>query len=262
MKPSKSLGQNFLMDPNTARLIADMASVGPGERVLEIGAGLGSLTVALAATGASVLAVEFDRGLVPALSEVVGGIGDVEVLAADAMTVAWPELLGQRRWKMVSNLPYNVATPLILDMLEASLPIDIYLVMVQREMGERLAAGPGDEGYGAVSAKVAYLSEASVVRRVPPTVFWPRPKVESVLVRLVPRSAPPVEADGAVLFRVVEEGFAQRRKTMANALRRMGLSAAGATLALERCGLGSSVRAEELSLEDFAKLSREVPADA
>jgi len=250
------------MDPNTARLMAAVASVGPGERVLEIGAGFGSLTVALAATGASVLAVEFDRGLLPALSEVVGGLDSVEVLATDAMTVAWPERLGQRRWKMVSNLPYNIATPLVLDMLEAELPIDLYLVMVQREVGERLAAGPGDEGYGAVSAKIAYLSEASVVRRVPPTVFWPRPQVESVLVRLLPRSAPPVGADRAVLFRVVEEGFAQRRKTMANALRRMGLSAAGAAAALERCGLASSVRAEQLSLEDFAKLSGEVPAGA
>jgi 16S rRNA (adenine1518-N6/adenine1519-N6)-dimethyltransferase len=250
------------MDPNTARLIAAAASCGPGERVLEIGAGLGSLTVALAAAGASVLAVEFDRGLVPALSEVVSDLDSVEVLAEDAMSVAWPDVLTGGPWKMVSNLPYNIATPLVLDMLEADLPIDLYLVMVQREVGERLAAVPGDEGYGAVSVKTAYLSEASLVRRVPPTVFWPRPKVESVLVRLIPRSAPPVDASREVLFRVVEEGFAQRRKTMANALRRMGLSVAGATAALERCGLASSVRAEELSLEDFARLSAEVSAGA
>jgi len=250
------------MDPNTARLIAALAEAGPADRVLEVGAGLGSLTVALAATGASVLAVEFDRGLVPALSEVVAGLPNVSVLGADAMTVAWPDVLAGGRWKMVSNLPYNIATPLVLDMLQVGLPVDLYLVMVQREVGERLAAGPGDEGYGAVSAKIAYLSEASVVRRVPATVFWPRPKVESVLVRLVPRSEPPVDADAEVLFRVVEEGFAQRRKTMANALRRMGLSAAEAAEALERCGLEPSVRAEDLPLEAFARLSGEVPAGA
>lgn len=251
-----------MMDPNTARLIAAIADVGPEDRVLEIGAGLGSLTVALAATGASVLAVEFDRSLVPALSEVVAGLPNVEVLAADAMTADWRKLLFGHRWKMVSNLPYNIATPLVLDMLRAELPIAVYLVMVQREVGERLAADPGDEGYGAVSAKIAYLSEASVVRRVPATVFWPRPKVESVLVRLVPRSEPPVEADAEVLFRVVEEGFAQRRKTMANALRRMGLGPSEAAAALERCGLEASIRAEELSLEAFARLSREVPPGA
>lgn len=205
-------------------------------------------------------ALEFDRGLIPALSEAVAGLPGVTVRADDAMKMDWSSLLGAKRWKMVSNLPYNIATPLLLDMLAASLPVDLYLVMVQREVGERLAAGPGAEGYGAVSVKVAYFAEAEVLRRVPATVFWPRPKVESVLVRLVPRKQAPVEVDRAALFRLVEEGFAQRRKIMANALRRLGLAAGAAAAALDACRLPAKVRAEELSLQDFARLAREVAA--
>jgi len=159
---------------------------------------------------------------------------------------------------MVSNLPYNVAVPLVAGMLEGVPQIGSFLVMVQREVGERLAAAPGDEAYGAVSVRVAYRAEASLARRVPATVFWPRPGVDSVLVRLVRRAEPPVAADPERLFRLVEEGFAERRKTMRNALRRLGLSAAEAGEALTRCGLAPDVRAERLSLEDFARLAEAV----
>jgi len=234
-----------------------LAGIGSGDQVLEIGAGLGSLTVPLAAAGASVLAVEFDRGLVAALTEVSEGLS-IEVLERDAMKVDWRSVLGEGRWKMVSNLPYNIATPLLLDMLSADLPIDSYLVTIQREVGERLAARAGDGSYGAVSIRVEWFAEAEVVRRVPATVFWPPPKVESVIVRLTPRSKPPVEADPEVLFRLVGEGFAQRRKTMANALRRLGASSEEARRALEACGLRADVRAEDLSLAEIAALSHEV----
>lgn len=234
-----------------------LSDVGPGDRVLEVGAGLGSLTVPMAQAGASVLAVEFDRGLVAALREVTDGLS-VEVLDADAMKVDWPAALGEERWKMVSNLPYNIATPLLLDMLEADLPIDSYLVTIQREVGERLAARAGEDAYGAVSLKVEWFAKAEVVRRVPPTVFWPPPKVESVMVRLTPHARPPVDADQEILFRLVTEGFAQRRKTMANALRRLGASSDEAHRALGACGLRADVRAEDLTLRDLAALSREV----
>lgn len=234
-----------------------LAEVGPKDRVLEIGAGLGSLTVPLATAGASVLAVEFDRGLVSALAEVTEDLS-VEVLDRDAMKVDFRAVLGEGRWKMVSNLPYNIATPLLLDMLSADLPIDSYLVTIQREVGERLAARAGDGSYGAVSIRVEWFAEAEIVRRVPPTVFWPPPKVESVIVRLTPRSRPPVDADPEVLFRLVGEGFAQRRKTMANALRRLGASSGEARRALEACGLRADVRAEDLSLAELAALSHEV----
>ena len=226
-----------------------------GDRVLEIGAGLGSLTVALAAAGAEVLAVEMDRALLPALEEVVGPLGSVRLQTGDAMRIDWVRVLPGRGWKMVSNLPYNVAVPLVMDMLEGAPEIASFLVMVQREVGERLAAGPGEPAYGAVSVRVAYRAEASVVRRVPASVFWPRPKVDSVLVRIVRRPAPAVEVDPERLFRVVDAGFAERRKTMRNALRRLGLSAAEADAALARCAVTPRARAEELSLEDFARLA-------
>ena len=226
-----------------------------GDRVLEVGAGLGSLTVALAAEGADVLAVELDRALAPALAEVLGAAPRVRVETGDAMRLDWAGLLAGGGWKRVSNLPYNIAVPLIVEMLEGVPQIVSFLVMIQREVGERLAAAPGDASYGAVSVRVAYRAKASVVRRVPASVFWPRPNVDSVLVRIERRAAPPVAVDPERLFRVVGAGFAERRKTMRNALRRLGLSAADADDALARCGIGPRARAEELSLEDFAALA-------
>ena len=164
LHPSRALGQNFVVDPNTVRRIARLAEVGPGDRVIEIGAGLGSLTLALAETGADVTAVEVDRGLVPVLREVVEPVG-VRVVEADALTVDWRALLGDDDWSLVANLPYNVATPLVADLLDGVPQITRMLVMVQREVGERLAARVGDEGYGAVSVKVAYWARAEVVGR-------------------------------------------------------------------------------------------------
>lgn len=255
IRPSKSLGQNFLVDPNLARAIAAEANVGPGDRVVEIGAGLGSLTVALAASGAEVLAVEFDRAIVPALMEVAAGDPGIRVVAADAMRLDWTELLGEGTWAMASNLPYNIAVPLVLEMLERAPGVGRYVVMVQREVGERLAAGPGDEAYGAVSVRVAYRAAARVVRRVPPAVFWPAPKVASVVVRLDRLDAPPVDADPERLWAVVDAGFAERRKTMRNAVRRLGLTAEEADDALRAAGIDPQTRAESLGLPDFARLA-------
>jgi len=225
--------------------------------VLEVGAGLGALTVALAAAGAHVLAVELDRGMVPALQEVVEGL-DVDVVRADATTADWRALLGTERWAMVSNLPYNVAVPIVMRLLEVAPNVDPLVVMVQREVGERLAAGPREEAYGSVSARVAYRAAAALVRRVPARVFWPPPKVGSVIVRL-DRRPPPVDADPERLFPVIEAGFAQRRKTMRNALVRLGLTAAEAAAALEACALDPNARAEALGLPEFACLAERLP---
>jgi 16S rRNA (adenine1518-N6/adenine1519-N6)-dimethyltransferase len=258
IRPSKSLGQNFLVDPNLARAIAGDAGVGTGDRVVEVGAGLGSLTLALAATGAEVLAVEFDRAIVPALEEVVAGDARIRVLAADAMRVDWTEVLGDGSWIMASNLPYNIAVPLVLEMLERATGVGRFVVMVQREVGERLAAGPGEEAYGAVSVRVAYRAAARVVRRVPPEVFWPAPKVESVVVRLDRFDAPPVDAEPDRLWAVVDAGFAERRKTMRNAVRRLGLTAEGADEALNAAGIDPQARAESLGLPAFARLAETI----
>jgi 16S rRNA (adenine1518-N6/adenine1519-N6)-dimethyltransferase len=253
LTPSRALGQNFVADPNTVRRIARLAGVGPGDRVVEIGPGLGSLTVALAETGAEVTAVELDRHLLPPLREVVEPHG-VRVVHGDALRLDWDELLGaadpSAPWSLVANLPYNVATPLVLDLLEGVPAITRMLVMVQREVGERLAAHVGDKAYGIPSVKVAYRAVADVVGRVPPTVFVPPPRVESALVRIVRRPAPAVDADPQVLLRLVEAGFGQRRKMLRRSL--AGLVGAAAFAA---AGVRPDARAEELAVEDWGRLA-------
>lgn len=236
-----------------ARAIARDAGAGPGTRFLEIGAGLGSLTVALAAAGAEVLAVETDGSLLAALREVVEGL-PVRVVKADAVRLAWPDLLGSDRWGTASNLPYNVAVPVLLGLLEEAPGVDPLTVMVQREVGERLAAAPGTEQYGAISLKVSYRAEVRVVRRVGPSVFWPEPDVDSVVLR-IDRREPPVATPARVLFRLIDEGFAQRRKTMASALVRLGLPRDVAASVMRSAGLDARARAETLGLEEFAGIA-------
>jgi 16S rRNA (adenine1518-N6/adenine1519-N6)-dimethyltransferase len=213
--------------------------------------------VALASAVDHVLAIEFDRELLPALREVLASRRNVEVLHVDAMRADWPALLGARTWRLASNLPYNIAAPLLLGLLTSNAPIVEYFVMVQREVGERLVASPGDEAYGAVSVKIASLARASLLRRVPPTVFWPRPKVESVLVRITPRDDATSASTPAArrLFRLIEAGFAERRKTMRNALRRLGLDREAAIEALVASGFDVEVRAEDIDLAGFERLA-------
>jgi 16S rRNA (adenine1518-N6/adenine1519-N6)-dimethyltransferase len=251
LHPRRALGQNFVVDPNTVRRIARLAGVGPGDRVLEIGAGLGSLTLALAETGASVTAVEADPRLVPLLAEVVAG-HDVTIVEGDARRLGWPELLGDGSWVVVANLPYNVATGLVLDLLERAPGVVRMLVMVQREVGERLAAGAGDDAYGAVSVKLAYWATASIAGIVPSSVFVPRPKVESALIRVERRSVPAVDAgiDRARLFALVDDGFGQRRKML-----RRALSGRVEPGAFECARIRPEARAEELTIEDWARLA-------
>ena len=251
LAPSRARGQNFVVDPNTVRRIARLAGVGAGDRVVEIGAGLGSLTLALAETGASVTAIEVDSGLVPALRSVVEPVG-VTVVEGDALRLDWSSLLGPGPWALVANLPYNVATPLVADLLDGVPAIGRMLVMVQREVAERLAAGPGDDAYGAVSVKVAYWATAKVVGRVPATVFHPVPNVESALVRIDRRPAPAVgpEVDPDWLFRLVRAGFGQRRKML-----RRSLSGVVPAEAFVAAGIRPEARAEELSVEDWGRLA-------
>jgi 16S rRNA (adenine1518-N6/adenine1519-N6)-dimethyltransferase len=256
LSPRRSLGQNFVVDPNTVRRIARLAGVGPGDHVVEVGAGLGALTRRLAETGAHVTAIEIDRGLVEILSEEVGPLG-VRIVAADARTVDWHALLiSDRDWVLVANLPYNVATPLVADLLDFVPEITRMLVMVQREVGERLAAGPGDDAYGAVSVKVAYWATAEVVGKVPPTVFLPKPKVESALVAIRRRLAPAVgpDVDRERLFQLVRAGFGQRRKML-----RRSLAGLVEPAAFVIAGVRPEARAEELGVEDWGRLAAAAP---
>jgi 16S rRNA (adenine1518-N6/adenine1519-N6)-dimethyltransferase len=255
IRPSKALGQNFVADPNTVRRIARLSGVGAGSRVLEIGAGLGSLTLALAETGATVVALETDRHLVPVLRSVVEPSG-VEVVEGDAMTADLAALLAERGpapWSLVANLPYNVATPLVLRVLTGVPAVASLLVMVQREVGERMAAGPGDDAYGAVSVRIAYFARAEVVGRVPASVFVPRPRVESVLVRLERLPTPAVDPTLVPFERldaVVRAGFAQRRKML-----RRSLAGVVEPAAFERAGVRPDARAEELGVAEWGRLA-------
>jgi 16S rRNA (adenine1518-N6/adenine1519-N6)-dimethyltransferase len=258
LAPSRALGQNFLADPNTAHRIARLAGVEDGDRVLEIGPGIGSLTVALLEVGARVTAIELDRHVVPALLETVGA-DTITLVQDDAMTVDLDAVLGpgDAPWRAVSNLPYNVATPIVMRLLEDAPRLRSMLVMVQREVGERLAAGPGTKAYGAVSVKVAYFASARVVGIVPPTVFVPAPRVESALVELVRHAEPPVAVPSPDrLFALVRAGFGQRRKMLRSALRaELGDDVVES---LTAAGIDPRARAETLVLDDWARLARVV----
>ncbi len=260
LHPKRSLGQNFLVDPNTARRVVALAELPASAPVLEIGPGLGSLTLALLDAGHEVVALELDDRLAAVLRTVVTDAGEdsrVRVEHGDAMTVDLDGLLTPppAPRACVSNLPYNVAVPVVVRLLEEADAVERILVMVQREVGERLAAGPGDAQYGAVSVKVAYFAEAQVVGLVPPTVFVPRPKVDSALVRLRRRAEPPVSvpsADG--LFTLVRAGFAQRRKMLRRSLAPLLGDTAPDVLAA--AGVAPTARAEALGLDEWAAVAR------
>jgi 16S rRNA (adenine1518-N6/adenine1519-N6)-dimethyltransferase len=252
IRPSRSLGQHFLIDPNLARAIAADAGVGPGDRVVEVGAGLGSLTVALAATGARVLAIEFDRAVLPALREVTSGLGTVEVLEANVTRIDWPATLGGRAWTLAANLPYNIATPLVERLLDGVPQIVRMVVMVQREVGDRLVAGPGDPGYGPLALRVEHHATARLVRTVPPEVFWPRPAVASVVARIDRRERPAVAVDEVRLWRVVDTMFATRRKSARAALWTI---TDDPDAVLAAANVDPRARAQQLSLAEFARIA-------
>jgi 16S rRNA (adenine1518-N6/adenine1519-N6)-dimethyltransferase len=251
--PSRALGQNFVADPNTVRRIARLAGVGPGDRVVEVGPGLGSLTLALAETGACVTALEADRRLIAVLEGVTEN-ADVRLVAGDAMATDWSDLLGSRSgWILVANLPYNIATPLVASLLDTVAVIDRMLVMVQREVAERLVASAGQPGYGAVSVKVAYWAEASMVGRVPASVFVPQPKVESALVSIRRRPASAVDpavVPADLLFDLVRAGFSTRRKML-----RRSLTGLVAPADFEAAGIRPESRAEELDVWAWGRLA-------
>jgi 16S rRNA (adenine1518-N6/adenine1519-N6)-dimethyltransferase len=257
LSPSRALGQNFVAEPGVVRRIARLAGVGAGDHVVEIGAGLGSLTLALAETGADVVAVEIDRHLVPALRAVLAERApSVRLVEDDATTLGWAAQLDPaHRWTLVANLPYNVATPLVLDVLDRVPAVDRLLVMVQREAGERLAAAVGDDAYGIPSVKVAYHATASLVGHVGPGAFVPRPRVDSVLVRIDRRATgPATDADPDRLFALVRAGFGQRRKMLRRAL--AGLVDADA---FDAAGVEPTARAEDLDVEAWGRLARAAP---
>lgn len=237
-----------MADPNTVERIVRIAGVGPGDRVVEIGAGLGSLTLALAAAGASVVAIELDRRLAEVLRQTTEGL-DVSVVEADALRLDWGEVFAGPA-VMVANLPYNIATPVVLRALEEAPAVRRFTLMVQREVGERWVAGSGDEAFGAVSVKVAWWAGARLAGAVPRGVFVPQPRVDSVLVSLERREAP-AGAERRAVFGLVEAGFATRRKML-----RRTLAGLVDEPAFAAAGVASTDRAEDLSLDDWVRLAK------
>jgi 16S rRNA (adenine1518-N6/adenine1519-N6)-dimethyltransferase len=254
LRPRRRLGQHFLADPNTARRIVRLAAVEAGDRVLEIGPGLGSLSLALAEAGAQVVALEVDPALAAVVRELTADL-DVRVEVGDALTAELAALLDGDGWRCVSNLPYNVAAPVVVRVLEETPGVERLLVMVQREVGERLAAPPGTDAASAVSVVVAYHGAAEIAGVVPPTVFVPQPKVESALVRIVRHADPPVAVPSPdALSALVRAGFGQRRKMLRRALR-AALGDRTETV-LAQAGIEGTTRAERLTLDEWAALAR------
>ena len=258
LRPKTRIGQHFVIDPNTIRKVVDVAGVKPGDQVLEIGPGLGALSLAILNAGARLIAVELDRALKPVLDETLAG--RAHLVIADAMAVDYKRLLHGRSTKLVANLPYQVATPLILDLLVGAPAVQSFTVMVQKEVGERLAAQPGDGAYGAVSAKIEFLASARIAARVSRRVFYPMPDVESVIVQIERRTRPAEKIARTRLFAVIEAGFSQRRKTIRRALR-AAWSAEDVERALRKAGVAGEARAETLGVSDFAAIARALPAN-
>jgi 16S rRNA (adenine1518-N6/adenine1519-N6)-dimethyltransferase len=251
--PSRALGQNFVVDPNTVRRIARLAAVGAGDHVVEVGAGLGALTLALHDTGAAVTSIEADPLLLPALDEVLGD-RPVRVIGADVRTVDWDDVLaGADDWALVANLPYNLATPIVLDVLADVPRVHRLLVMVQREVGERLAAPAGSRTYGIPSVLVALRARAEVVGRVSPEVFLPRPRVESALVRIERLDRPATDADPVVLTELVRRAFGNRRKML-----RRSLDGRVDAAQFAAAAVAPDARPEQLDIAAWGRLAKAV----
>ncbi|MEY7973015.1 16S rRNA (adenine(1518)-N(6)/adenine(1519)-N(6))-dimethyltransferase RsmA [Saccharomonospora xinjiangensis] len=259
LRPTKKLGQNFVHDANTVRRIVDLAGVGRGDAVLEVGPGLGSLTLGLLHVGARVLAVEIDPVLAARLPATVAehapeDAARFSVLERDALRLRAAELPTPPT-ALVANLPYNVAVPVVLHLLAELPSLRRALVMVQTEVADRMAAAPGGRVYGVPSVKFAWYGRARKVAPVSRSVFWPVPNVDSSLVAFE-RSDPPEGVDRETVFALVDAAFAQRRKTLRAALTSWAGSADRAEVLLRRAGIDPSTRGERLTVDEFAELAR------
>ncbi|PZN12915.1 MAG: 16S rRNA (adenine(1518)-N(6)/adenine(1519)-N(6))-dimethyltransferase RsmA [Bacillota bacterium] len=267
VRPSRRLGQNFLADGAWAERIVAALDPGPGDVVLEVGPGLGALTERLVSRAGRVVAIEIDRRLATALRERLGGAANLEIVEGDVLAVdlagivAGPGTGGvpgaARRVKLVSNLPYAITSPFLARWLASSLAWERAVLMLQAEVVDRLTAGPGSKDYGALTLFVQYHARVERLGTVPAGAFWPRPEVDSAVVRLWPRAEPPVQlADPERFFALVRAAFGRRRKGLPNALAALpGVSPEVARNVCARAGLAPSLRPENLTLEDFARVA-------
>jgi 16S rRNA (adenine1518-N6/adenine1519-N6)-dimethyltransferase len=263
LRPTKTLGQNFVIDGGTVRRIARVAEVGSDDVVLEVGPGLGSLTLALLPLVSRVVAVEIDERLAQLLPSTVGAhapdsAGKLTVVQADALRLR--ELPGAPPSAIVANLPYNVAVPVLLHLLPLLPTVRRVLVMVQLEVAQRLAAKPGEEPYGVPSVKARWYGDVRMAGTIGRQVFWPAPRIDSGLVSLRRRDPPATSATREAVFEVVDAAFAQRRKTLRAALASWAGSPVAAEEAVRRAGIDPGARGETLSVEEFARIAEQRPS--
>ena len=292
LKADKNLGQNFLVEESVVNRIAKATELTPADTVLEIGSGIGTLTQALALTGASVVSVELDKRLLPVLQETVGTYENVRIVQGDILKINIPEVIASSKaddnaaeiagitdgevtdytkqsgkktdlqknvpaFKVCANLPYYITTPIIMNLLEQKLPLERLVVMVQKEVAERMTASPGGRDYGAISVAMQYYTEPKIAFIAKAGSFLPAPKVDSAVLVCKRRTVPPVDVDEKLFFKVVAAAFSVRRKMLSNSLKNMGgLNSEQVKSWLERAGIDGKRRAETLGLEEFAMLAR------
>lgn len=267
LKFMKQFGQNFLTDENTVARIADAAGLGAQDTVLEVGPGIGTLTRALAQRAGEVLAVEIDKKLIPVLENTLADLENVGIINEDIMKLDFEEMLGEQlgemerrggKLRIAANLPYYISTPVIMSFLESDLPFESMSFLVQKEVGERLAASAGTKAYGALSLAAQYYADVDVAFSVPATVFMPRPNVDSVVVTLTKKKeeGPENRTDKKTFMELVRAGFANRRKTLINSLKTNTSYPQEMLLAmLEKAGIDPKIRAEKLTAADFARMA-------
>ena len=256
IKMSKKLGQNFLIKRGIVDEIVHAAELTPGEPVLEVGPGIGTLTQGLAQSGADVTAIELDRRLLEVLDTTLASYDNVRIVHGDVLKLDVTTIMNHKPFKVVANLPYYITTPIIMSLLESKLPIERLVVMVQKEVALRMVAKPGTKDYGALSVAVQYYTEPDIVLDVPPKSFLPAPAVTSSVIRCVLRDKPPVDViDEKLFFRVVKAGFAQRRKTFSNTMKTTGLSRDRIEELLVKANIDGQRRGETFTLQEFADVA-------
>lgn len=256
IKMSKKLGQNFLIKRGIVDEIVHAAELTVGEPVLEVGPGIGTLTQGLAQSGADVTAIELDRRLLEVLDTTLASYDNVRIIHGDVLKLDVPTIMNHKPFKVVANLPYYIATPIIMSLLESKLPIERLVVMVQKEVALRMIAKPGTKDYGALSVAVQYYTEPDIVLDVPPKSFLPAPAVTSSVIRCVLRDKPPVDViDEKLFFRVVKAGFAQRRKTFSNTMKTTGLTRDRIEELLAKANIDGQRRGETFTLQEFADVA-------
>lgn len=256
IRTKHKLGQNFLIRSDIVKEISSAAELDENSYVMEIGSGIGTLTQALAQTGANVISFEVDKSLENILKHTLEPYDNVKIIFEDVLKADLLKILGDKKWHVAANLPYYITTPILLYLIQSSLPISIFVFMMQKEVAERILANPGTKAYGALSIAVQFYCEVEHVMDIPPTAFIPRPAVTSTILKMKKRDKPAVDVENQKLFfRLVKLGFGQRRKVFTNALKAGGLSKEIINEILLKADIDGTRRGETFSMEEYARLA-------